>query len=109
MTAPDQRTLEHLTFILSVPPNATVAFVGRTIRDLVHDVIQPIRAACPEAVSHSQGTTAHICGRRVHLIATADPQVETRIRGVTLSAVYRDELLPPKLADLLAYRTRSAP
>lgn len=103
-----------LCFLLRVhraPASGLILIVGRSLQTVERNVIEPLQdpslfGDVAEEVRHTRGaTTATIMGRVVHLIGASDARAEGRLRGLTASVAYVDEitLLPePFFVQLLA-------
>ncbi|MEU4949239.1 PBSX family phage terminase large subunit [Streptomyces lavendulae] len=94
-----------LRFLLAVrraPASGLILIVGRSLATIERNVIEPLQdpelfSDTAAEVHHTRGaTTAVILGRVVHLIGASDSRSEGRLRGLTASVAYADEvtLLP---------------
>lgn len=94
-----------LRFLLAVrraPSSGLILIVGRSLATIERNVIEPLQdpelfSDTAAEVHHTRGaTTAVILGRVVHLIGASDARSEGRLRGLTASVAYADEvtLLP---------------
>ena len=83
-----------LKFINEAPPGGQLLMVGVTIGTLKDNILDPIAEMVgPENYHYSAGSReAHICGRRILIRGANDEAAEKKIRGLTLSGVYGDEL-----------------
>ncbi|WP_369377643.1 PBSX family phage terminase large subunit [Streptomyces sp. cg36] len=104
-----------LCFLLMVrraPASGLILICGRSLQTVERNIIEPLQdpelfgADVASEVRHTRGaTTAVIYGRVVHLIGASDARAEGRLRGLTASLAYVDEitLLPePFFVQLLA-------
>ncbi|NUK07251.1 PBSX family phage terminase large subunit [Streptomyces lunaelactis] len=94
-----------LAFLLAVrraPASGLILIVGRSLQTIERNCLEPLADPAlfgPAAaeVRHTRGaTTAVILGRVVHLVGASDARAEGRLRGLTASLAYCDEvtLLP---------------
>ncbi|CAM5608220.1 phage terminase large subunit [Streptomyces spiroverticillatus] len=94
-----------LCFLLRVhraPASGLILICGRSLQTIERNVIEPLQdhglfGDVADEVRHTRGaTTAVILGRVVHLVGASDARAEGRLRGLTASLAYVDEvtLLP---------------
>ncbi|AGP56830.1 PBSX family phage terminase large subunit [Streptomyces rapamycinicus] len=94
-----------LAFLLAVrraPASGLILIAGRSLQTIERNIIEPLQdpvlfGAAADEVRHTRGaTTASILGRTMHLIGASDARAEGRLRGLTASLAYVDEvtLLP---------------
>ncbi|MFD0496818.1 terminase large subunit domain-containing protein [Streptomyces rhizosphaericus] len=94
-----------LAFLLAVrraPTSGLILIAGRSLQTIERNIVEPLQdpalfGAAADEVRHTRGaTTASILGRTVHLIGASDARAEGRLRGLTASLAYVDEvtLLP---------------
>ncbi|MDR3091422.1 MAG: PBSX family phage terminase large subunit [Clostridiales bacterium] len=93
------------------PPEGNFLMTGKTLGTLKRNVLTPLEAMFGEKrVSCSLAAKeAKILGRRVFLEGAADARAESKIRGMTLSAAYCDEitLFPRDFFVMLLSRLRA--
>ncbi|GGY28043.1 PBSX family phage terminase large subunit [Streptomyces xanthochromogenes] len=103
--------LRFLFAVRRAPASGLILIVGRSLATIERNVIEPLQdpllfTDTAAEVHHTRGaTTAVILGRVVHLIGASDARSEGRLRGLTASVAYADEitLLPePFFVQLLA-------
>lgn len=103
--------LRFLFAVRRAPASGLLLIVGRSLATIERNVIEPLQdpllfTDTAAEVHHTRGaTTAVIHGRTVHLIGASDARSEGRLRGLTASVAYADEvtLLPePFFVQLLA-------
>ncbi|MFD7237024.1 PBSX family phage terminase large subunit [Streptomyces syringium] len=103
--------LRFLFAVRRAPASGLILIVGRSLATIERNVIEPLQdpllfTDTAAEVHHTRGaTTAVIHGRTVHLIGASDARSEGRLRGLTASVAYADEvtLLPePFFVQLLA-------
>ncbi|MBI0374739.1 PBSX family phage terminase large subunit [Streptomyces albiflaviniger] len=94
-----------LAFLLAIrraPASGLILIAGRSLQTIERNIVEPLQdpalfGAAADEVRHTRGaTTASILGRTVHLIGASDARAEGRLRGLTASLAYVDEvtLLP---------------
>ncbi|MFI1018013.1 terminase large subunit domain-containing protein [Streptomyces sp. NPDC020965] len=94
-----------LAFLLAVrgaPASGLILIVGRSLQTIERNCLEPLAdpslfGPVAAEVRHTRGaTTAVILGRVVHLVGASDARAEGRLRGLTASLAYCDEvtLLP---------------
>lgn len=90
-----------LAFLLAVrraPASGLILICGRSLQTIERNVLEPLADPAlfgPVAaeVRHTRGaTTAVILGRVVHLVGASDARAEGRLRGLTASLAYCDEI-----------------
>ncbi|MFJ9126988.1 PBSX family phage terminase large subunit [Streptomyces sp. NPDC102340] len=90
--------LAWLIAIADAPPSGLIVVIGRSLQTIERNVFEPLQDSAffgPVAaqVRHTRGaTTATVLGRTVHLIGAADARAEGRLRGLTASLAYVDEV-----------------
>jgi PBSX family phage terminase large subunit len=93
---------------ISTAPKGPLLMAGRTTDTLRRNVIDPmIELLGTRAVQVNYGSqTAHILGRKVHIVGADNIAAESRIRGLTLAGAYVDELtiLPQSWWEMLLSR-----
>lgn len=85
--------------VVNAPRQGEIAVVAKTGQTADRNVFGPLRSEelfgplIARQVKFTPGAhTATVCGRKVHVIGAHDARSEERIRGVTLSLAYVDEL-----------------
>lgn len=83
-----------LKYIQEAPIGGHLLMVGVTIGTLKDNILDPISEMVgPENYRYSSGSReVWICGRRILIRGANDDSAEKKIRGLTLSGVYGDEL-----------------
>ncbi|MFD8545022.1 PBSX family phage terminase large subunit [Streptomyces sp. NPDC059649] len=90
--------LAWLLAVAEAPPSGLIIVVGRSLQTIERNVFEPLQdpslfGPVAKQVRHTRGaTTATVLGRTVHLIGAADARAEGRLRGLTASLAYVDEL-----------------
>lgn len=84
--------LAWLNYVRTAPPGQ-LAILGKTLDTIRRNVLVPLKALHPQAVTYRRASThCTILGREIELIGFADATSEERVRGVTLVGAYVDEL-----------------
>jgi PBSX family phage terminase large subunit len=84
--------LAWLNYVRTAPPGQ-LAILGKTLDTIRRNVLVPLKALHPSAVTFRRASThCTILGRDVELISFSDSTSEERVRGVTLVGAYCDEL-----------------
>ncbi len=84
--------LAWLNYIRTAPPGQ-LAILGKTLDTIRRNVLVPLKALHPGAVTFRRSSThCTILGRDIELIGFSDASSEERIRGLTLVGAYVDEL-----------------
>ncbi|MFI6769485.1 hypothetical protein [Streptomyces sp. NPDC050355] len=92
------KTIASLLAVAEAPPSGLIIVLGRSLQTIERNVFEPLRdpslfGPVAAQVRHTRGaTTATVLGRTVHLIGAADARAEGRLRGLTASLAYVDEL-----------------
>ncbi|MFD9879981.1 PBSX family phage terminase large subunit [Streptomyces alboflavus] len=94
--------VRFLLAIRRAPASGLIVICGRSLQTIERNCLDPLSDAAlfgdlAAEVHHTRGaTTAVILGRVVHLVGAADARAEGRLRGMTASLAYCDEvtLLP---------------
>ncbi|MER5413902.1 PBSX family phage terminase large subunit [Streptomyces virginiae] len=90
--------LRFLFAVRRAPASGLILIVGRSLATIERNVIEPLQdpllfTDTAAEVHHTRGaTTAVIHGRTVHLIGASDARSEGRLRGLTASVAYADEI-----------------
>lgn len=90
--------LAWLLAVAEAPPSGLIIVVGRSLQTIERNVFEPLSdpalfGPVAKQIRHTRGaTTAVVLGRTVHLIGAADARAEGRLRGLTASLAYVDEL-----------------
>ncbi len=85
-------------FLADAPEGGELAMIGRTSDTIYRNLIQPMMnpalfGSFARTVKYTPGArTALIMGRLVHIIGANDVAAETKIRGMTMSGAYVDEI-----------------
>ncbi|MFC5720360.1 PBSX family phage terminase large subunit [Streptomyces gamaensis] len=90
--------LAWLLAVAEAPPSGLIVVVGRSLQTIERNVFEPLTdpslfGPVAAQIRHTRGaTTATVLGRTVHLIGASDARAEGRLRGLTASLAYVDEL-----------------
>ncbi|MEU1674082.1 PBSX family phage terminase large subunit [Streptomyces roseifaciens] len=90
--------LAWLLAVAEAPPSGLIIVVGRSLQTIERNVVEPLTdpslfGPVAAQIRHTRGsTTAVVLGRTVHLIGASDARAEGRLRGLTASLAYVDEL-----------------
>jgi PBSX family phage terminase large subunit len=88
----------YLFAVRRAPASGLLLICGRSLQTIERNVLEPLQdpslfGDVAEEVHHTRGATvATVLGRTVHLIGAADARAEGRLRGLTASVAYVDEL-----------------
>ncbi|MCT9090600.1 PBSX family phage terminase large subunit [Streptomyces sp. ASQP_92] len=87
-----------LLLVRRAPASGLILICGRSLQTIERNIIEPLQdpglfGDVADEVHHTRGaTTAVILGRVVHLIGASDARAEGRLRGLTASLAYVDEI-----------------
>ncbi|MYV48175.1 PBSX family phage terminase large subunit [Streptomyces sp. SID2888] len=101
-----------LDFVCNRPAGGELVMVGRTRDSLARNVFGPLTdptifGTLTRDIHYTNGApTANVLGRTVHALGANDAQAEPKVRGLTCSGAYVDELttLPKSFYDQLNAR-----
>jgi PBSX family phage terminase large subunit len=104
--------LRWLDYVADPPQGGELVMVGRTRDSLARNVFGPLTnpnvfGPLARDIHYTSGApTASVLGRTVHCIGANDAQAEPKVRGLTCSGAYGDELttLPKAFVDQLTAR-----
>ncbi|MFH8619174.1 PBSX family phage terminase large subunit [Streptomyces sp. NPDC017979] len=104
--------LRWLHFVSTAPRGGELVMVGRTRESLYRNIIAPLTNPeifgdlATQTVANHLAPVATILGRQVHILGANDAKAEPKIRGMTCSGGYVDELttLPKTFFDQLVAR-----
>ena len=91
-------TLAEFDAIATAPTQGLIGIFGKTLQSIERNVLEPMMdpalyGELARRVSHTRGSSiAGILGRTVHLVGFNDSRAEEKIRGMTLSRAYVDEV-----------------
>lgn len=104
--------LRWVGYVADPPPGGELVMVGRTRDSLARNVFAPLQnpglfGELAQHIHYTNGApTGTILGRTVHALGANDAQAEPKVRGLTCSGAYCDELttLPQTFFDQLTAR-----
>lgn len=81
-----------LIMVAEYPPESTFLMVGKTITSLKRNCLVLLQSFAPDFSFSLSKKEANLYGRKIYLEGVNDSRAENKIRGMTLTAAYCDEL-----------------